>query len=127
MKEKAVMEYTNLDAYEVGKKQKAVMWIILASVAGLLIPYVPYIAGIAGIVYAPFVVGIIGIVFVYQLAKALKLSTAWLWALLQFIPIVSLYCLIKLNQRATAVLRQKGVRVGIMGGDSAQLAKLRAP
>ncbi|MDD5657440.1 MAG: hypothetical protein PHF00_09335 [Elusimicrobia bacterium] len=72
--------------------------------------------------------GLIGIVFVYQLAKAEKSSTPWLWALLQLcpIPIVSLVCQVILNLRATAILRKKGIRVGLMGGDSAQLEKLRA-
>ncbi len=107
------MEYTNIEAYEVGKKQKAIMWLILASLIAFFIPY------------ATFVVGIIGIVLVYQLAKAQKSSVAWLWALLQIIPVVSLICLLIINQKATSILKQKGVRVGLMGGDSTQLKNLR--
>ena len=108
-----VMEYTNVEAYEVGKKQKAVIWLMPAYFVAFFIPF------------ASFVVGIIGIVFIYQLAKAQKSANAWLWALIQIIPIVSLICLIVLIQKATTILRQKGIKVGLMGGDSAQLEKLR--
>jgi len=100
------MEYTNIEVYEIGKKQKAIMWLILASFVALLIPF------------APFIVGIIGIFLVYQLAKAQKSSVAWLLALFQIIPIVSLVCLIVVNQKATAILQQKGIKVGLMGGNA---------
>ncbi|MFA6728323.1 MAG: hypothetical protein WCS17_08925 [Prevotella sp.] len=107
------MEYTNIEAYEVGKKQKAIMWLIIASLVAFCIPF------------ATFVVGIVGIVLVYQLAKAQKSPVAWLWALLQIIPIVSLICLVIINQKATTILKEKGISVGLMGGDSTQLENLR--
>lgn len=106
------MDYTKQEAYDVGKKQKAILWLILASIGAFFIPF------------AIFVVAIIGVVFVYQLASAQKSSYAWLWALLQIVPLVSLICLLILNQRATKIVRDKGVKVGLMGANSKELEKL---
>lgn len=107
------MEYTNIEAYKVGKRQKDIIWLILSYFVAAFIPYVP------------FVMGFIGIFLVYKLAKAQKSEEAWLWALLQIIPIVNLICLIILMQKSTKILRKKGIKVGLMGGKSAQLEKLR--
>ncbi len=110
------MNYTNEEAYNVGKKQKAILWLILATLLAFLILVI--------FPFAILIVSIIGIVFVYQLASALKSSYAWLWALLQLIPLVSLICLIILNQKATKVLRDKSVGVGLMGANSKELENL---
>jgi hypothetical protein len=79
------MDYTNQDAYNIGKRQKAIIWLVLASIGALFIPF------------APFIVGVIGIVFVAQLATAQKSPVAWLWAFSQIIPFVGLICLLILN------------------------------
>jgi energy-coupling factor transporter transmembrane protein EcfT len=106
------MEYSNQDAYNVGKKQKAIIWLVLASIAAFFIPF------------APFIVGVIGIIFVAQLAAAQKLPVAWLWAFSQIIPLVSLICLLILNQKATNILKSKGIKVGLMGGSHKEIESL---
>ena len=109
------MKYTKQEAYEVGKKQKEIVLLILVSIVAFFIPYSSFVV---------VIVGIIGIVFVYQLATAEKSSIPWLWAFLQIIPIVRLICLLILNQKATKILRSHNVRVGLMGGNSQDLEKL---
>ena len=54
---------------------------------------------------------------VYKLAKALEMSSGASsgWLVAMFIPLVSLICLPVLNSRATKVLKQAGIRVGLMG------------
>lgn len=106
--------YTNQETYKVGTNQKAIIWLVLASFIAFFIPY------------APIVVGIICIVFVYRLAKALKLSLAWLWALSQILPFISIICLLVLNHKATSILKAKGIRVGLMGARSEQLTFLNS-
>ena len=106
------MDYSNQEAYKVGKKQKAILWCILASTISFFIPD------------SSFIVAIVCIVFVYQLAAAEKSSVAWLWALLQLMPFVSLICLLILNQKATKILKEKNIKVGLMGANNKDLEKL---
>lgn len=105
-------DYNNGEVVKIAKKQKAIIWLIVASLAVVLFP-------------PAWVVGaIVNLVFVYQLAKALKLGAAWLWCASQIIPIVSLIALLVLNSKATAAIRSKGVAVGLMGANKSELARL---
>jgi hypothetical protein len=54
-------------------------------------------------------------------AKAQKSSHTWLWALSQVISGVNVICLLILNQRATNILRDKGLKVGILGASEQDL------
>jgi hypothetical protein len=94
-------------------------------------------------------VAIVNLFFVYQLARALKLSFPWLWtaamivpfmgllafffsALMGFqhfevemiVPLMSSFVLLWLNSKATCVIRNKGVAVGLMGAKRRDLKKL---
>jgi len=42
------------------------------------------------------------------------------------IPFVNIILILKLNSKATAVIRSKGVKVGLFGANKAQLVKLTA-
>ncbi len=97
----------------VGKSQRAIMWVILASIIGLFIPF------------APIVTGILCVVFLYKMAKALKMSTAScvLLAIGAFIPIVGLIILLVVNSKATKLIRDNGIRVGLMGANRGDLVK----
>ena len=53
---------------------------------------------------------------VFRLSKALKLSLV-LYAILMFIPCVSLIVLLSLSGKATVLLRQAGIKVGLLGAD----------
>jgi len=106
------MEYTNAEVVAIAKKQKAIIWLILASLAAFVFPP------------AWIVIAVVQILFVFQLVKALKLSAAWVWCIGMIIPLVSLLLLLVLNGKATTAIKGKGVRVGLMGADKAQLEKL---
>lgn len=69
-------------------------------------------------------VAIINLVFVYQLARALKLSWPWLWTVSMCVPFTSLVVLLCLDRKATNVLRSKGIAVGLMGAKRAELKNL---
>lgn len=104
-------EFTNAEVIAIARKQKAIIWLILVSLLSFL--FWP----------AQLLIAVINLVFVYQLAKSLKL-TAWAWCIGMIVPLVSLILLVTLNSRATMVIRGKGVSVGLMGADKAQLEKL---
>ena len=105
-------QYTNAEVVAVAKKQKAIIWLILASLTVFVFPP------------AWIVITIVQMVFVYQFAKTLKLGAPWVWCIGMIIPFVSLILLLVLNAKATTAIRGKGVRVGLMGADKAQLDKL---
>jgi hypothetical protein len=56
------------------------------------------------------------VISVLRLAKALGMSQV-LYAILMFVPCVSLIVLLMLNGKATAQLKQAGIKVGLMGAD----------
>jgi hypothetical protein len=108
------MEYTNTEVVAIAKKQKAIIWLILFSLLVFVFPL------------GWIVIALVQIVFVYQLAQSLKLSAPWLWCVGMTIPLVSLILLLHLNGKATTAIRGKGVTVGLMGANKAQLEKLAA-
>jgi len=105
--------YTVQEILVIAKKQKVLIWFVVASVVTWAAPAVGQI-----------VVGLIGLVFVYQLASALKSSVAWLFALLMIIPAVNTIILLVLNSKATKALRSAHVRVGWLGAISSDLSDL---
>jgi hypothetical protein len=105
-------QFTNAEVVQVAKKQKAIIWLILASLAVVVFPP------------AWIVIAVVNLVFVYQLSKALKLSAPWVWCVGMIIPLVSLILLLRLNSKATAAIRGRGVTVGLMGASKAQIEKL---
>jgi len=63
---------------------------------------------------------------VYCLADELKLHANWAFFVCMLIPFVNIILLLNLNAKATAVIRSKGIKVGLMGANKAQLVKLAA-
>lgn len=61
--------------------------------------------------------------FMLKLAKALDLKLAFIFAILAFIPIVSIISLIVLNQMATKALFHAGLRVTFFGADKNELER----
>jgi hypothetical protein len=108
-----MQEYTDADVVKVAKKQKTILWLVLASFVAMLFPPLLVIVGVANLV------------LMYQLAKALRL-TAWAWCIGMVVPLVSLVLLLALNRKATNLIRSKGISVGLMGANRAQLDKLFA-
>ena len=105
--------FTNAEIYEIGKRQRAILWLIIISIPAMFIPII-----------GPITTAIINVIFVYKLAKALKSDVAWLWCILVIIPLVSLISLVIINGKATNALRKSGIKVGLMGGNKEQLEKL---
>lgn len=87
---------------------------ILAIFFGWLIP--PELRGVAGLVL--FGAGVIGLVFVFLLSTKVYGTVAGLFlGLLTLVPCIGLIVLIIVNQKATTVLRQNGLKVGLLGAD----------
>ena len=100
---------------EVGLAQRLLLWAVLASFVGIV--FRP-----AMLLTIPF-----QLYSVYKLAKALEMSSGASsgWLVAMFIPLVSLICLLVLNSRATKVLKQAGIRVGLMGAKVADFAVIQ--
>jgi hypothetical protein len=78
-------------------------------IVGLLFPFVTLCANI------------VAIFCVYYLARALKIDHPGLYVLGVFIPIVSIFVLLRVIQKATKVLRAQNIKVGIMGASKIEL------
>ena len=101
------------DLLDVADNQKHVIWLL---VLGLLAPLNQLLAVVIGIVQAWFM---------FRLTQAVRLSTA-VYVVAALIPIVGLVALLVVNGKATKVLRRNGVRVGLLGAKSADVARLKA-
>lgn len=96
---------------EVGMAQRLLIWAVLASIAGWIVPF-------AFILAIPF-----QLYCVYKLARALGFSTAIcvLYLVAMFVPLASLIFLLVLNQKATTLLTEAGIKVGLMGARPSDL------
>lgn len=127
----------------VAKWQKYNIWMILIQVLILVLSIgmaissktaqrVPNVGDISSLVtglsilVARIVIWVLSMYGVYMLAKALRMSGAILYAIAMFLPLISLLVLLVLNDKATKVLQNSGVRVGLMGADCADLERISA-
>lgn len=94
----------------VAKWQKAILWLILVSFVGLFFPPLLFITGIGSLIC------------IYNLAAALKLPAPWLYAVLGLIPYIGLVALFVINNKATAALKQRGIKVGLMGAKLSEVS-----
>ena len=106
------IQFTGSEVLEIARRQKSILWLIIANLLTFWIPG------------ASIVTGLIGVIFIYRLGKVLRSSLAILYAILGFIPLVGLVGLLILNSKATGALRQRGVRVGLMGANREDLSGL---
>lgn len=68
------------------------------------------------------VVGLVGTVFVFLLAmKVYSTVVGILLGILALVPCLGLLILLMVNGKATAVLKQNGIRVGLLGADLSQV------
>jgi hypothetical protein len=68
------------------------------------------------------VVGLAGTVFVFLLAiKVYSTGVGILLGILTIIPCVGLIVLLIVNGKATAILKQNGIKVGLLGADLSQI------
>ena len=66
--------------------------------------------------------GVVGLVFVFLLStKVYSTGVGILLAILTVVPCLGLLVLLIINAKATTILRQNGLRVGLMGADTSQI------
>jgi hypothetical protein len=108
--------FTQQELITIAKYQKTIIWLVLLSIAANFMPYATLVM---------LVTGIIRIYFVFHLAVATRLSAAWLYMVMMFIPWLNLLALLHINAEATKILQSNGIKVGLMGANSADLKKLK--
>ena len=68
------------------------------------------------------VVGLVGTVFVFLLAiKVYSAGVGILLGILTLVPCIGLIVLLIVNGKATEILKQNGIRVGLLGADLSQI------
>jgi len=106
--------FSDAEILAIANQQKILIWIVLAGLFAFFIRYAPLVTGLPSAVY------------IYRLARALH-KVAWGYAIAAFIPVVGLITLLAVNSDATAALRGRGIRVGLMGGNQDDMDRLKAP
>ena len=106
--------WTSEAILEVAERQKLILWMILISFAALFFPP------------AIIVVNLIQIYFIFKLAQAVRSPSAWIYIVLSCLPFISLIALLYINGKATKVLKENEINVGLMGADPADLKKIKA-
>jgi hypothetical protein len=110
VKVRSIVEIKNIEKY-----QRLTMWALLAGFTNL-------IPGLNLILFIP--VAIFQIFMVYRLTTALESSLAVLRGLLCLVPLVSLINLYLVTNQATIILKERGIRIGIMGAWKSDLEAL---
>lgn len=104
---------------EVARAQRRLLLGILASifaniaVSSISSPSTPVVGVIAGAVLA-LVVAAYDIYWLFRLCRALEIFP-WVYAAGTLLPVMGLLILAVVNQKATAFLKSRGVKVGLLG------------
>jgi len=119
--------FTDLQLFEIARNQKRILWLLLMSILVIIgAPFIPHAPIFIVLIEAVFaLIGIIGAVLIYRVANALEEPWPWLYVVCAFVPCVNTVTLLIVNVRATAALKRRGIRVGLMGVDKTDLEKLR--
>ena len=105
-------EFTAKELFEIAKRQKQILWIILISFLCMLFPP------------AILIVAIFQVFYIYKLAVAVRSSFAWGYIILSFLPLISLLALLSVNGKASRILKANGVKIGLMGVAKSDLERL---
>ena len=113
-------------------RQRRIIWLILASIAGLFVPFAPLgNAQAAGIVYlvVQLLLALLLIINVGLLMSAQGSNpvVTVLACLFMVVPLISLLVLLRVNGTATQTLKAAGIRVGFMGASKAEVERILAP
>jgi hypothetical protein len=106
----------------VAKYQRGIMLCILASILGAVLQFA--LPGPLRLLATclQVLVSLASVVFVVLLAKTVyNVVAAVVYAVLAFVPCVGLIALLVINQKATSVLREAGLKVGLLGADLSKL------
>ena len=110
-----------LNLRQVAMQQRAINLCILAEIIIVIAEIatrasVPMFAMLMALAYVG--VAVTGAVFLFLLAISLyNMGAGIVLGILALVPILGLIILLIVNGRATAVLRQHGIRVGLLGAD----------
>jgi len=125
------------DVVQIAGAQKMLLWAILTSIAvnlfsiavnvGFSGPNAPdqATAAILGMVILAAALGVLALQIVSVVRLCLALKEGWatvLYVIFQFAPCINLILLLFLNGRATKRLQDSGIRVGLMGANSRDVA-----
>ncbi len=117
-----VLSGARSDLRKVAEYQKGVLICILVYLAGVLVqiampPAVLPIGALMGLG-----AGLVGAVFVFLLAMKLYGAVGGgLLGLLTLVPLIGMFVLLVINGKATNVLRQNGIQVGLLGARTSDL------
>lgn len=121
--------FSDAEAFKIAKGQKAILRLMLPYVLLLTIGLASRIRLWPSGAIALYLCGVAVLIqilpiFAYRLAEVLRSSAPWLYALLAVIPGLAVLALLRLVIMGTKVLREKNVRVGLMGADRDDLQHL---
>ena len=113
---------TREELKKVAQYQKGVLFCILFQILGgigqIVVP--EELAVFFGL--SVFVVAIAGMVFVFLLAiNVYSTGTGILLGILSLLPLIGLIVLLVVNGKATGILKENGVRVGLLGANLSQV------
>jgi hypothetical protein len=97
----------------IAHKQNLLMWSVLAGFAWLFISQIPFVGLPTFIAIVVF-----QIYALYSLGTCLRIQNIALSCIFLFIPVVSLLVLVRVSGKASKVLKEAGVKIGLMGGNA---------
>lgn len=117
---------THEDLLAVAKYQKGILGCILIylllTILQLVLPELGVIVAVSVLI-----LGLAGTVFVFLLAiKVYSPVVGILFAILTLVPCVGLLMLLLINGKATRILKQNGIRVGLMGANLSEVKSRQA-
>lgn len=123
----------NIDLRMVAKRQRALLWLILAQLVVYFSMMGSTTSRHATVLIIPLLalyvaIGILVLVWIAQLLSAMRVHIVAriFFLLLCFAPCINLLLIIGLNHRAIAVLREAGLTVGFMGVKDEEVTRLLA-
>ncbi len=113
----------------VGTAQRALMYAILVSIGWTIVAVVIQIKAPSLILLAQIgqlAIAVACMVCVFVMARAIQWSmpACILVAICGLVPCLNLLLMLIINSRATALLKRNGIRVGLMGANPRDLARL---
>ncbi len=128
MSETNVRGWEDRELLELAKRQRQLIWIFLGGI--LLFVLIGMAAGwgmIGGLGRGEDLFALLWnialIVQVYRVAQSARLK-AWLYALLMLVPLVNLLVFFHISAKASSILKENGIGVGLMGAKGKDLKRL---
>lgn len=117
-----VLSGTREDLRSVAKSQKGILVCILIYLVAVFGQFAlpPGIRSLVG--FAVLIVGLAGAVFVFMLAiKVYGTALGIVLGILSLVPLVGLLILLVVNGKATGILKQNGIKVGLLGANTSTI------